>query len=66
MTFLRILSLTFVLLLSATALAQEKDDHVIIDRGLKAGETVVSVGALILAQIYEDARALELIARFAE
>ncbi len=26
--------------------AQEKDDHVVIDRGLKAGESVVSVGAL--------------------
>lgn len=39
--------------------AQEKDDHVVIDRGLKSGESVVSVGALILAQIYEDSRGLE-------
>ena|GEM_PF-756941 len=36
--------------------AQEKDDHVVIESGLKPGETVVSVGALILAQIFEDAR----------
>jgi membrane fusion protein, heavy metal efflux system len=34
--------------------AQEKDDHAIIDSGLKEGEAVVSVGGLILAQIYED------------
>ena len=34
--------------------AQEKDDHVVIDDGLKAGEEVVSVGGLILDQIYED------------
>ncbi|SIN71670.1 membrane fusion protein, cobalt-zinc-cadmium efflux system [Singulisphaera sp. GP187] len=39
--------------------AQEKDDHVVIDHGLKAGETVVSVGALILAQIHDDSRGLE-------
>jgi cobalt-zinc-cadmium efflux system membrane fusion protein len=34
--------------------AQEKDDHAIIDSGLKEGEAVVSVGGLILTQIYED------------
>ena len=34
--------------------AQEKDDHVVIDSGLKAREQVVSVGGLILAQIYEE------------
>lgn len=34
--------------------AQEKDDHVVLDEGLKAGESVVAVGGLILAQIYED------------
>ncbi len=34
--------------------AQEKDDHAVIDSGLKEGEDVVSVGGLILAQIYED------------
>ncbi|AGA28761.1 efflux RND transporter periplasmic adaptor subunit [Singulisphaera acidiphila] len=39
--------------------AQEKDDHVVIDHGLKVGETIVSVGALILAQIYEDSHGLE-------
>jgi cobalt-zinc-cadmium efflux system membrane fusion protein len=38
----------------AVGVAQEKDDHVVIDDGLKAGEEVVSVGGLILAQIYED------------
>ena len=34
--------------------AQEKDDHAVIDSGLKEGEEVVSVGSLILSQIYED------------
>jgi membrane fusion protein, heavy metal efflux system len=34
--------------------AQEKDDHAVLDDGLKAGEEVVSVGGLILAQLYED------------
>lgn len=36
--------------------AQEKDDHAVITHGVKAGEAVVSVGALILAQIYDDLR----------
>lgn len=35
-------------------IAQEKDDHAVIEEGLKAGDDVVSVGALILAQIYEN------------
>jgi cobalt-zinc-cadmium efflux system membrane fusion protein len=35
-------------------IAQEKDDHAVIEDGLKAGDDVVSVGALILAQIYEN------------
>lgn len=34
--------------------AQEKDDHVVLDAGMKAGEEVVSVGGLVLAQMYED------------
>jgi membrane fusion protein, heavy metal efflux system len=34
--------------------AQEKDDHAVIDSGLKPGEDVVAVGGLILSQIYED------------
>ncbi len=34
--------------------AQEKDDHVVVARGLKAGEDVVSVGGLLLAQIHDD------------
>lgn len=36
------------------AVVQEKDDRAVIERGLEAGEKVVTVGALILAQIYED------------
>ena len=36
------------------SVAQEKDDHAIIDKGLESGEKVVIVGGLILAQIYED------------
>ena len=39
--------------------AQEKDDHVVIDKGLTAGEQVVSVGGLILAQIYEEMQTAE-------
>jgi membrane fusion protein, heavy metal efflux system len=35
-------------------IAQEKDDHVVVEKGLKKGETVVSVGSLLLAQLYED------------
>jgi cobalt-zinc-cadmium efflux system membrane fusion protein len=34
--------------------AQEKDDHAVIDHGLKPGEQVVTVGGLILAQVYEN------------
>ena len=34
--------------------AQEKDDYVVIDSGLKPGEEVVSVGSLVLAQIFEE------------
>lgn len=41
------------------AIAQEKDDHAVIDDGLKSGEEVVSVGALILAQIYDNRRTAE-------
>lgn len=41
------------------AIAQEKDDHAVIDEGLKVGEEVVSVGALILAQLYETRRTAE-------
>ncbi len=39
----------------AVAVAQEKDDHVVIDSGLKAGDDVVSVGALILDQMFDNA-----------
>lgn len=34
--------------------AQEKDDHVVIETGLKVGEHVVSTASLILAQLYDD------------
>jgi cobalt-zinc-cadmium efflux system membrane fusion protein len=34
--------------------AQGKDDFVVIDSGLKPGEEVISVGSLVLAQIYEE------------
>lgn len=33
---------------------QEKDDYVIIDHGVEAGEEVVTTGSLILSQRYED------------
>jgi membrane fusion protein, heavy metal efflux system len=35
-------------------IAQEKDDHVVVEQGLREGEVVVSVGSLLLAQLYED------------
>jgi membrane fusion protein, heavy metal efflux system len=35
-------------------IAQEKDDHVVVEKGLREGEVVVSVGSLLLAQLYED------------
>jgi membrane fusion protein, heavy metal efflux system len=38
------------------AVAQEKDDHVVIESGLKSGDEVVTVGALILDQIFDNAR----------
>jgi cobalt-zinc-cadmium efflux system membrane fusion protein len=34
--------------------AEERDDHVVVQTGLKAGEHVASNGALVLAQLYED------------
>jgi membrane fusion protein, heavy metal efflux system len=39
--------------------AQEKDDHVVIDDGLKPGEHVASVGGLLLAQMYEELQTAE-------
>jgi cobalt-zinc-cadmium efflux system membrane fusion protein len=35
-------------------IAQEKDDHAVIEEGLREGDEVVSVGGLLLAQLYED------------
>jgi cobalt-zinc-cadmium efflux system membrane fusion protein len=35
-------------------ITQEKDDHVVVEQGLREGETVVSVGSLLLGQLYED------------
>jgi cobalt-zinc-cadmium efflux system membrane fusion protein len=35
--------------------AQENHDKVIVCRGLKAGEEIVTLGSLILAQLYDDA-----------
>jgi cobalt-zinc-cadmium efflux system membrane fusion protein len=35
-------------------LAEERADHVVVERGLTAGEDVVSRGSLILAQLYEN------------
>ena len=34
--------------------AQEKDDHAVIAKGIAAGEEVVAVGGLLLAQVYDD------------
>ncbi len=34
--------------------AEERDEHVVVRDGLKAGEHVASNGALVLAQLYED------------
>ncbi|MDG3008164.1 efflux RND transporter periplasmic adaptor subunit [Paludisphaera mucosa] len=38
----------------SVSVAQETDDRAVIAAGLKAGEKVANVGALILAQMYED------------
>jgi membrane fusion protein, heavy metal efflux system len=38
----------------AVEVAQEKDDHVVVESGLREGEVVVSVGSLLLNQLYED------------
>ncbi len=35
-------------------IAEERDDHVVVEKGLKPGEHVASYGSLILAQLYED------------
>ncbi|WP_206108202.1 efflux RND transporter periplasmic adaptor subunit [Paludisphaera soli] len=37
--------------------AHEKEDHAVLERGLKAGERVVVVGGLLLQQIYENEEA---------
>jgi cobalt-zinc-cadmium efflux system membrane fusion protein len=39
----------------SVSVAQEKDDHVVIESGLKTGDEVVSVGALILDQMFDNA-----------
>jgi cobalt-zinc-cadmium efflux system membrane fusion protein len=33
---------------------EERDDHVVVSKGLRPGERVASKGSLILAQLYED------------
>lgn len=38
------------------AVAQEKDDHAVIESGLKSGDEVVTVGALILDQMFDNAQ----------
>ncbi len=40
------------------AVAQEKDDYVVIESGLKSGDEVVTVGALILDQMFDNAESL--------
>jgi cobalt-zinc-cadmium efflux system membrane fusion protein len=37
-------------------IAQEKSDHVIVEKGLKPGEIVVTDGSLILDQMFENAK----------
>jgi cobalt-zinc-cadmium efflux system membrane fusion protein len=39
--------------------AQENVDEVVVSRGLKAGEEVVSNGSLIIAQLFEDQHMVE-------
>jgi membrane fusion protein, heavy metal efflux system len=40
-------------------IAQEKDDHVVIEHGMRAGEDVVYVGSLLLAQLYDDLKTVQ-------
>ena len=35
-------------------IAEERDDHVVVSKGLRPGELVAADGSLILAQLYED------------
>jgi cobalt-zinc-cadmium efflux system membrane fusion protein len=39
-------------------IAQEKDDHVVVEEGVKEGDEVVKVGALLLNQLFEDKRVI--------
>jgi membrane fusion protein, heavy metal efflux system len=41
---------------AAVKVAQEKDDHVVIESGLKTGDQVASVGALFLDQMFDNAQ----------
>ena len=41
---------------AAVKVAQEKDDHVVIESGLKTGEQVANVGALFLDQMFDNAQ----------
>ena len=43
----------------AVRLAQEKDDHVVVEDGVKAGDEVVTVGALLLNELYEDSKTVQ-------
>ena len=38
----------------SVSVAQERDDQAILDAGLEPGESIVSVGSLLVAQMYED------------
>jgi len=40
-------------------LLHEFSDHVIVAKGLQAGEKLVTIGSLVLAQVYEDRLAVE-------
>ncbi|SIO34240.1 membrane fusion protein, cobalt-zinc-cadmium efflux system [Singulisphaera sp. GP187] len=39
--------------------AQEKEDHVVVETGLRAGEEIVSVGSLLVAQLYDDLKTVQ-------
>ena len=43
----------------AILLAQEKDDHVVVEEGVKEGDEVVRVGGLLLNQLYEDRKVVQ-------
>jgi cobalt-zinc-cadmium efflux system membrane fusion protein len=59
-TFVKVAGSTDVFERRLLLLAQEKDDHVVVEQGIRVGDEVVSVGGLLLNQLYEDRRMVQI------